>query len=172
MASFVASSVLSYIFYLLLTTASGSLFLWSKEELIVGGVIALIIGAVTRNMFFKDNLNFLNPRRFFSFVFFVAVHWSWALVIANIDVAKRVITGNINPGILRVSTDTKNDFAISIVSTALTLTPGTITVDVDEDSNDLYVHWIGVNEGALKKMPRDSSWVCGNFAPWAKRITE
>ena len=172
MASFLSASVISFLFYLVLTTASGPLILWSREELIVGGVISLVVGAVTRNMFFKDNVRFLSPKRFFRFVAFFFGPWLWALIIANIDVAKRVITGNINPGILRVSTDTKNDFAISIVSTALTLTPGTITVDVDEESNDLYVHWIGVNEEALKKMPRDSSWVCGNFAPWAKRIAE
>jgi len=47
---------------------------------------------------------------------------------------------------------------------------GTLTVEVDEKTNALYVHWINVDKTALKKMPRDPKYVCGKFPDWARRI--
>ncbi|MCL0105087.1 hypothetical protein M1O57_05840, partial [Dehalococcoidia bacterium] len=44
MIAFLATAALAYLLYLALTTASGDWFLWSKEELIIGAVFALIVG--------------------------------------------------------------------------------------------------------------------------------
>ncbi|MCD5408139.1 Na+/H+ antiporter subunit E, partial [Candidatus Bipolaricaulota bacterium] len=42
-----------------------------------------------------------------------------------------------------------------------------LTVDVDEESGDFYVHWINVK--AEEPRPQD---VCGPFPTWARRIAE
>ncbi len=56
MIVFLTTAVFVFLVYLALTTASGDLLLWSKEELIVGAVFAVIVAAITRKMFFKKNL--------------------------------------------------------------------------------------------------------------------
>ena len=168
--AFIVTSITVFVFYLLMTTASGNLLLWSKEELIVGAVLSLIIGAVTKKIFIKKDFRMLNPRRLLLFLVYVFVVWLPALAIANIDVAYRVITGRINPGIVKIQPQLTNDLSLMILANSITLTPGTLTVDVDEKTNALYVHWINVDKEALKKMPRDPKYVCGKFPAWARRI--
>jgi hypothetical protein len=45
-------------------------------------------------------------------------------------------------------------------------------VDVDEKTNDLYVHWINVKREVLEKMPRDYKYICATFPDWARRVAE
>lgn len=172
MISFLATTVFVFLIYLVLTTASGDLFLWSREELIIGAVFSIILGAITRNMFFKRNLRMLNPKRWFLFLVYVVGPFFWGMTKANIDVAYRVITGRINPGIVKISPKLKTDLGITMLANSITLTPGTLSVDIDEKTNDLYVHWINVKKEALEKMPRDYEYVCGKFPEWVRRVAE
>ena len=172
MISFLATTVFVFLIYLVLTTASGDLFLWSREELIIGAVFSIILGAITRNMFFKRNLRMLNPKRWFLFLVYVVGPFFWGMAKANIDVAYRVITGRINPGIVKISPKLKTDLGITMLANSITLTPGTLSVDINENTNDLYVHWINVKKEALEKMPRDYKYVCGKFPDWARRVAE
>lgn len=172
MISFLATTVFVFLIYLVLTTASGDWFLWSREELIIGAVFSIILGAITRNMFFKRNLRMLNPKRWFLFLAYVLGPFFWGMAKANIDVAYRVITGRINPGIVKISPKLKTDLGITMLANSITLTPGTLSVDIDEKTNDLYVHWINVKKEALEKMPRDYKYVCGKFPDWVRRVAE
>ncbi|MDD5778969.1 MAG: Na+/H+ antiporter subunit E, partial [Candidatus Thermoplasmatota archaeon] len=90
---------------------------------------------------------------------------------ANLDVAYRVVTGRIRPGIVKISPGLKSDTALTMLANSITLTPGTLSVDLDEDNN-LYVHWINVDEGALEEMPRPCRPVCASFSQWARRVAE
>jgi len=168
--AFIVTSFTVFLFYLLMTTSSGNLLLWSKEELIVGAVLALIVGAITKKILIKKDFRMLNPRRLFLFIIYLLFVWLPALAVANIDVAYRVITGRINPGIVKIQPKLTNDLSLMILANSITLTPGTLSVDVDEKTNALYVHWINVDKEALKNMPRDPKYVCGKFPEWARRI--
>jgi multicomponent Na+:H+ antiporter subunit E len=170
MMAFLVTTVTAFLFYLLLSTSSGNLFLWGKEEIIIGIIFAIIVGAITKNIFIKKSYRMLSPRRVFLFLFYFIWVWFPALAIANIDVAYRVITGKINPGIVKISPKLPNDLSLMILANSITLTPGTLSVEVDEKTNDLYVHWINVNKEALTEMPRDPKYVCGKFPEWARRI--
>jgi len=172
MLIFLITSITSFVFYLLLTTASGDLFLWSREELITGAIIALIVGLLSRNMFFKKNLRMLNPKRWFIFTAYMVTTWIPALVKANIDVAYRVITGRINPGIFHISPKLKTDLATTMLALSINLTPGTLTVDINEENNDLYIHWINVDPEFLKTKPRDYHAVANTFPDWLRRIAD
>jgi multicomponent Na+:H+ antiporter subunit E len=160
----------AFLLYLLLTTGSGSLFLWSKEELIIGAIFAVIVGAIVKNMFIKKSLRMLNPRRWFLFLGYFLVIFLPAMAKANVDVAYRVITGRINPGIVKISPKLNNDLSLTMLANSITLTPGTLSVEVDEETNDLYIHWINLDRSALEKMPRDYEGICGKFPDWARRI--
>ncbi len=167
---FLVSACVAFLLYLLLTTASGSLFLWSREELIIGAVFAIIVGMVTKDMVVKKSLRMLDPRRALLFVAYFFAVFLPAMAIANVDVVYRVITGRINPGIVKISPNLGNDLSLTLLANSITLTPGTLSVEVDEKTNDLYVHWINVKKQALEKMPRDYKAVCGSFPDWARRI--
>ena len=172
MLAFLTTAFGAFLLYLLLTTGSGHLFLWSKEELIIGAIFALIVAAIVRKVFAARNLRLLNPKRWFLLLAYIIWPFFPAMAKANFDVVYRVITGRINPGIVRISPKLKTDAGITMLANSITLTPGTLSVEVDEETNDLYVHWIRVNEEALEKMPRDYKYLCGNFPDWARRVAE
>lgn len=172
MIAFIITTILCFITYMLLTTGSGTVGLWSIEEILLGVILSLIVGFIARNVFVKKNLRMLNPVRWFLFLAYVIGPFFVAMVKANVDVAYRVITGKINPGIVKISPDLKTDLGITMLANSITLTPGTLSVDVDEDKNDLYVHWINVKKEALEKKPVDCKYICGNFPNWIRRIAE
>lgn len=66
------------------------------------------------------------------------VYWPWLLweiVKANIDVTKRVLfpSVGISPTMVRIKASQKTDLGRVIFANSITLTPGTITIDIDED---------------------------------------
>jgi len=166
---FLVTAAVAYLVYLLLTIGSGTVFLWSTAELIVGAVLAVLVGAVLRNRFIGKDLRMLNPVRWFIFLVYLFPFF-FAMAKANVDVAYRVITGRINPAIVKINPKLKNDMSLTILATSITLTPGTLSVDVDPETNELYVHWINADPEVLKDMPRDYHPICGSFPDWARRI--
>lgn len=76
--------------------------------------------------------------RVVTFVFF----FLYELVRANLQVAYEVSTPRLNmtPGIVAVPLDIKSDFEITMLANLITLTPGTLSLDVSEDKKVLYVH--------------------------------
>jgi len=165
-----AAAVVAYLVYLLLAIGSGDILLWSSTELIIGAVFAVIVGILVGRFFLKDS-RMLNPVRWFLFIAYLFPFF-WAMAKANVDVAYRVITGRINPGIVKITPKLKTDTAAAMLATSITLTPGTLSVDIDEPTNDLYIHWINVDRDALKRLPEDYHPVCGSFPDWARRIAD
>jgi multicomponent Na+:H+ antiporter subunit E len=106
------------------------------------------------------------------FIVYVIGPFFYGMAKANFDVAYRVITGRINPGIVKISPGLRSDLGTTMLANSITLTPGTLSVDVDEDKNDLYIHWINVEKKAIKEKPVECEKVCGSFAKWVRRITE
>ncbi len=174
MKAFLITAIVCFLLYLLLTTGSGTtvLGLWSYEELILGLVLSLITAVIARKIFVKNNYRMLNPLRWILFIAYCIGPFFIALAKANLDVAYRVITGKINPGIVKISPNLKTDFGITLLANSITLTPGTLSVDIDEETNDLYIHWINVDTEALQKKPVDCKYICGNFPKWVRRIAE
>lgn len=174
MLAFFVTAIGAFIFYLLLTFGSGSIGAWSLGEWISGAVLSLIVGAIAGNVSFdskrqgkKSSLRMLSPLRWLLFLVYLIGPFLWAMAKANLDVAYRVITGKIRPGIVRLSPGLTTDFGITLLANSITLTPGTLSVDVDEKSGDLFVHWINVSD------PDPSAkTVCGSFPDWARRIAE
>ena len=73
------------------------------------------------------------------------------LVKSNLDVAKRVISPSlpINPGIVEVKTKLKSKIARVVLANSITLTPGTFTLEIQDDS--LFIHWIDVKSTDVNK---------------------
>ncbi len=149
MLSFIATALFSGALYLLLTAGSGSILrFWSSQELFVAALVALAVGFASRNYFSRNRQRaVLNPLRWLRGIAYVLGPFFLEMAKANIDVACRVITGRIRPGIVRVKSGMKTDMGTLLLANSITLTPGTLTVGIDEESNDLFVHMINVPEG-------------------------
>ncbi len=115
-------------------------------ELTVGAVLSLFVAWITVKYFDCCDPILIYPGRIVYFVgyFFVFLR---ALIKANFDVARRVINPKlpINPGIVKFESKLHNRFAKMVLANSITLTPGTLTVDVI--GNTFYIHWIDVKGG-------------------------
>lgn len=64
----------------------------------------------------------------------------WAIIKANIDVAKRILSPSlpIDPCMVRIKATQKTDLSRVIFANSITLTPGTVSVDLVGD--DILIH--------------------------------
>lgn len=70
------------------------------------------------------------------------VMYVWDLMVANAIVAWEVVTPThyIRPGIVRVPIRARGAFEVTILANLISFTPGTLTLEVDEEGSALYVH--------------------------------
>ncbi len=160
----------SLLVYLALTAGSGGLILWSLEEIFFGVVFAFLTALGVKKLFevagVKPSLGFLNPVKWIVFIAYLLGPFLFQMVKANLRVARSVVTGKIEPGIVKIHPHLKTDLGLTMLANSITLTPGTLSMDVDGDKN-LYVHWLWVKD----KEPRAED-VCSNFPEWVRWITE
>jgi multicomponent K+:H+ antiporter subunit E len=64
------------------------------------------------------------------------------IIVSNIEVARRVLgpEAAIHPGFVRVPLALTDEWAIATLAGIITMTPGTLTVDVARDATHLVVH--------------------------------
>ena len=64
------------------------------------------------------------------------------LILANLRVAWEVVTPGLTlqPGIVAVPTECTTEWQMFVLANTLTMTPGTLSLEVDTDTNTLYVH--------------------------------
>lgn len=116
---------------------------FALPELITGVVVSLVVVLITAKAAQCCGLDILLPNRLF-YIFKYIVVFIIALLKANFDIARRVLSPSlpINPGIVEFETELKSDFAKMILANSITLTPGTITVDLVGDK--YFIHWVDV----------------------------
>ncbi len=161
---------MKWLMCLLLVFALWMLLFWefSLSVLASGLFFALIVSTLLGDIF-PDNLHsLLNPRRWF-FLLLYLPYFLFYCIKANLDVALRVLHPDvpIHPGIVKVTTTLTTPLAKTALANSITLTPGTLTVDVD--GQDLYVHWINVSGQDVETR---SKLICGVFEPMLRRIFE
>lgn len=136
MSKFIGTTVIMFIPWVLLTG-------FDPAELVLGAVVAMVIaGIISKSLDYS-----FGPGSIIGALRFLLVYvpvFLWELVKANIDVAFRVLSPQlpINPGFVRIPTGIKGDYGRLALANSITLTPGTLSVDGDEDH--LYIHWIDV----------------------------
>jgi multicomponent Na+:H+ antiporter subunit E len=70
------------------------------------------------------------------------------LILSNISVLKVILRPklDIKPGIFAYPTELKQDWEITMLANLITLTPGTLVVDISEDNKILYVHAMDIDD--------------------------
>jgi multicomponent Na+:H+ antiporter subunit E len=154
--------ILSLIFWLLLT------FELKMPNIIVGIVASLLCSLIFGRFFITNTYKLLQPRRYFWFLVFFLV-FIWECIKANLDVAYRVLhpAMPIRPGIVKVRTTLKSDLAKMLLANSITMTPGTISVDIIDDF--LYIHWIYIRSEDPEIY---TGMITGAFEKYIKRIIE
>ena len=140
--SFTSYLVLTGVLFLLWVLLSGSL---AAEELIAGMVVAIVAAIATSHIELFNGIK-LEPYAPVALAKYL-VHFVVALVRANLDMARRVLTPALplHPEIVEVQTQLQSDLGRLLLANSITLTPGTLTVDV-KDSR-LLVHWVDSRAG-------------------------
>ncbi len=134
------------------------LFLWvvwiaiagtNLTEVLLGGVVALITALIiAKHVDYSFGFSMI-----IGLVKFIVIYipvFIYKLIIANFDVAYRVLSPKmpINPEFVEVPTDLKSDFGKFLLANSITLTPGTLSLDVKD--GHVLVHWINV-KGTTEK---------------------
>jgi len=93
----------------------------------------------------------------------------WYCIRANLDVAYRVIHPKmpLRPGIVKIKTSLKKDISKTFLANSITLTPGTMTVDIDGEY--LYIHWIWIVD---ERTEEATKLIAGKFEKYIRRIFE
>ena len=122
------------------------------QHLLIGILVCGFVSFMVGDMFAKRPHRFKQATRYFWFLYYIPV-FLWECLKANIDVAYRVIHPDlpINPGIVKVKTALKSDTGLAFLANSITLTPGTMSVDIDEENGFLYIHWIDVKDKDIQK---------------------
>jgi len=122
------------------------------QHLIIGILVSGFVAFMTGDMFVKRPHIFKHPSRYLWFLYYIPL-FIWECIKANIDVAYRVSHPDlpINPGIVKVKTSLKSDTGLTFLANSITLTPGTMSVDIDRENGFLYIHWIDVKDKDVKK---------------------
>lgn len=163
-----ATFVLCFAFWILLTWS------FSAQELAAGAVVSLAVALFSARFFVhEESIRLLNPVRLFIALFYWLVIFMVELFKANVDMAKRCFGGckNINPGIVKVPVDLKTSYAQGALANSITLTPGTITMEITEEKGQTYyyIHWIDVSIPSGKEA---GDAIKGTMEKWIRRIWE
>lgn len=109
----------------------------SAPSFISGMVVGYLILWMSRPAFGRDTYFSKIPQ-----VTGFVLYFLKELILANLRVAYDILTPKnyLEPGIVEVPLDVESDLEITLFANLVTLTPGTLSLDVSKDRKTLFVH--------------------------------
>jgi multicomponent Na+:H+ antiporter subunit E len=125
----------------LLATVWMALVGFSETNFFIGFVIGYFILSLTRKAF-RSTSYFDKVNQITRFVFFF-LH---ELVTANLQISRVILRPKleIQPSVVAIPLDVTSDLEITFFANLISLTPGTLSLEISPDSRVLYVHGIDV----------------------------
>jgi multicomponent Na+:H+ antiporter subunit E len=119
----------------------------SMQNIVVGLGVSYAIALLYVKMFKDESIYSFNLRAFLLYLLVLFKN----LLKSNIQINRRILSKNMNisPAIVAVETDLQSDWKKLLLANSITLTPGTLTLDIKE--NTLFIHVIEYEEGMDKK---------------------
>lgn len=113
---------------------------WQGADLAAGALVALLAAVFTRPLL-PAGFSGFSPAAVFRFLAYIPV-FLWEMIKANLQIAYIVLHPKlpIAPRILRARTRLSSDAGKMLLANSITLTPGTLTVDVEND--ELLIHCV------------------------------
>lgn len=142
--------ILSFLVYVALTSIRD----W--QELVAGLIVALIVCLVA-GQFLITTEKSRHPLHRLWMALIYLFKFLWEMIKANFHVAYIVINPAlpIRPGIVKIRTRLTKESAITMLTNSITLTPGTLTVDVNPEKREIYIHCIEVTSINVDENTRD-----------------
>lgn len=131
---FAITAVALYAVWLLFTAT------FEAYSLVAGAVGSIIIAALTHDIFIAEHeasLRSFMPRPLYAGLFML--HLIWSMYVSSAGVLIAVISGEATPRVVHFRTRLKSDLARMVLANSITFTPGTISLDLNDDH--LTVHW-------------------------------
>ena len=138
----------------------------AQDILIVGAGVSLLLAIIFSKFSDAYAAVRFSPQAIIAYFQYFAV-FVQELVKANINVM-RIVFGRkieIKPGIVEIKTSLKSRIGRLTLANSITLTPGTLTVDIRGDS--LFIHWIVVTDEDPEAATRA---IAENFEKYLKVI--
>ena len=132
------------------------------EHFILGLFFAVLVALLSPYpILSRSQINiYVRPRAILRFILYIS-HLSLDIILAGIDVARRVMRPKIliSPGIVEFDTPLSEDIQIALNANSITLTPGTITIDAQKTANGsrFLVHCI--SQDAVESTLKDKGFV-------------
>jgi multicomponent Na+:H+ antiporter subunit E len=110
-------------------------------NLFVGSVLSAVVVMLLNR---PERGPFLRLRRAVGLL----LYFLWEMVLANIRVAHDVVTPrhHMRPAVVGIPLAARTDAEITLLANLISLTPGTLSLDVSEDRTILYVHGMFVDD--------------------------
>ena len=136
-------NAIRFLITFLALAAGWLLFTWSVDpgSLLAGFGASLIVALLTFSNFVDEEEVARRahlPRLHFLLIYLVVLIFN--MYVASFQVLWQILRGRINPGVVHFRTHLKTDIARVALSSSITLTPGTVTLALDDDH--LIVHWL------------------------------
>lgn len=131
-------------FQLILNLLIGVIWMFLSESYSFASfLVGFVIGAALLfllNRFIPDSFYFKQVKSILYLIFLFIKE----LILANIEVLKWVYKPRLDfqPGIIALPIDVKKNWEITLLANLITLTPGTLSVDVSRDQRFIYIHAI------------------------------
>ena len=116
---------------------------FTASTFIIGFLIGLLLIIMTRR-FFTERLYIWRLWATFK----LALLFFKEMILSNISVLQVILRPKLNlqPMIFALPTDLEHDWEITLLSSLITLTPGTVVLYVSDDQRMLYIHAIDVDD--------------------------
>ncbi len=133
---FLITFCVMFLFWIILSGLFGAF------HLIAGILSSALVALISHDLLAKGKSDHLLIK---SWRLLCYIPWElWQIVLANIDVAYRVLHPKmpIDPRIFEFETPLRGDWALTTLANSITLTPGTITIQVEPEKGKFQVHAI------------------------------
>jgi multicomponent Na+:H+ antiporter subunit E len=148
--------IYTYIIHLAITILAVYLFFeagWLEDHLLNNALVFIgVYFFLWLASWFYDRSHFIKvPKAIGLFLYFLK-----ELAIASLVVAWDVITprSRVESGVIALPLDVKSNLEITILASLISLTPGTLSLDVSEDRKFLYVHAVYIKGGDVEGLKR------------------
>ncbi|MDI6883981.1 MAG: Na+/H+ antiporter subunit E [Hadesarchaea archaeon] len=138
---------------------------FDPQELVVGAVASGFVAVISYELLFHKGIAEKLQLGRWAYALAYVPAYIWAELKAHASVIYRILHPRmpIRPGIVRVPTELKTDFGVTGLANAITMTPGTLSVEIDEEKPSLYVHWIDVKAVEPEQTSKQIAWPFERF---------
>ncbi len=93
----------------------------------------------------------------------------YKIIVSGVGIARLAVLPGVSffPGIVRVTANAGSLGATTVFAGLITLTPGTLSLDYDAKSDDLYIHWMDVAEYEAEDIDQQ---VTGGMRWWVRSM--